>query len=148
MRATHSLRGSMVTGREWRELAPPSVMSGGESNSREWALCEASGWGWAMPGLAKALLMRMCRGTAGGWPGGSVVGLGGSVCTTGTGPEAAEPGVWRDCTLGGDGGMWEGGKAGGSVGARGAAEFVLSSLTAGAAAAGTAAGSVLADSGR
>lgn len=29
----------------------------------------------------------MCRGTAGGWPGGSVVGLGGSVFTAGTGTE-------------------------------------------------------------
>lgn len=41
------------------------------------------------PGLAKALWIRICRGIAGGWLGGSVVGLGGSVCTVGTGPDEA-----------------------------------------------------------
>lgn len=31
--------------------------------------------------------MRTCKGMDGGWLGGSVVGLGGSACTAGTGPE-------------------------------------------------------------
>lgn len=47
---------------------------------------------------------------AGGWLGGSVVGLGGSVCTVGTAPEEGLLGSVRDWTLGGDGGMWEGGE--------------------------------------
>lgn len=59
--------------------------------------------------------MRMCRGMAGGWLGGSVVGLGGSACTLGTGPEEDVPGGCSDWTLGGDGGMWDGGEGKDSV---------------------------------
>lgn len=144
---TYSLRGSMVMGRECRELAPASVRkSGGFSNSSEWALWEPSGLGWDMPGLARALWIRMCRGMTGGWLGGSVVGLGGSVCTVGTGPE----GGCRDWTLGGDGGMWDGGEGTDSAEVWGAAGLssLLSPLgTAGGISTGAEVGSVLGDSG-
>lgn len=84
-------------GREYRELPTASaVKSGGDSNSSEWALWEPSGLGCAGPELARARWMRMCRGMAGGWLGGSVVGLGGSVCTLGTGPEDVVLGGWSD----------------------------------------------------
>lgn len=126
---TYSLRGSMVIGRECLEFPPVSKISGGDSNSSEWALWEPSGLGWTGPGLARALWMRMCRGIGGGWLGGSVVGLGGSVCTVGTGPEEVVLGSLSDWTLGGDGGTWEGGEGKGSVEVGGAAAIVLSSLS-------------------
>lgn len=79
-----------MTGRECLELPPLSTrMSGGDSNSSECALWEPSGFGRAGPGLARALWMRTCKGMAGGWLGGSVVGLGGSACTADPGPEFA-----------------------------------------------------------
>lgn len=87
----------MVTGREWRELPPNSVRnSGGGSNSSEWALWEPSGLACAGEGLFSALWIRMCRGMAGGWLGGSVVGLGGSIFTGGAGPVGSLLGCWRD----------------------------------------------------
>lgn len=72
--------------------------------------------------------MRMCTGTAGGWLGGSVVGLGGSVFMDGRSTVA----------LGGDGGMWEGSGSVGSVDARGTATSPPSPLgVVGGAATGT-----------
>lgn len=64
----------------------------------------------------------------GGWLGGSVVGLGGSACTVGTGPWEGLLGSFRDWTLGGDGGMWEGGEGMRSAKAAGTPAFALSSL--------------------
>lgn len=89
---------------------------------------------------------------AGGWLGGSVVGLGGSVCTVGTGPEEALLGSFRDWTLGGDGGMWEGGGGMGSAKAGGTPAFALSSplssfWTVEGAVTGAAGGSTVGDSG-
>lgn len=111
-------------GRECLEFPSPSMRkSGGDSNSSECALWEPSGLGWAGPGLARALWMRMCRGMAGSWLGGSVVGLGGSACTVGTGPEEEVLGGCSDWTLGGDGGMWDGGEGGDSVEVWGGAVF-------------------------
>lgn len=71
----------MVMGRERRP--PASVRnSGGDSNSMEWALWDPSGLAWAGLGEHRARWIKMCRGMAGteagGWLGGSVVGLGGS----------------------------------------------------------------------
>lgn len=149
---TYSLRGSMVTGSEKRTF--PSTGSSGtskHSNSSEWALWELSGWGWTGLGLARAFWMRMCRGTGGGWLGGSVVGLGGSACTAGTGPENMTPGGCRDLTLGGDGGTWDGSE-GDSVDVGGTVAFVLFSLlsdfeTVGGNRTGAEGGSVVEDSG-
>lgn len=119
----------MVMGRECLVLTPlSSRTSGGDSNSSEWALWEPSGLGWTGPGLASALWMRMCRGMAGGWLGGSVVGLGGSICTVGTITAGGLLGGFKAWTLGGDGGMWEGGKAVGSKLDRGTPAFAFSSL--------------------
>lgn len=81
----------MVTGRECRPV-DSTTTSGGISNSKECALWVLSGLWWTGPGLASARWIRMCRGMAGGWLGGSVVGLGGSTAIPG-----------------GDGGIWEGG---------------------------------------
>lgn len=72
--------------------------------------------------------MRMCRGMFGGWLGGSVVGLGGSACPGGARQEEAVLGGWRDLTLGGDGGMWEGGEARDSVDVCVGAELLLLSV--------------------
>lgn len=140
-------------GRECLMFPPLSTRkSGGDSNSSECALWEPSGFGWAGPGLARALWMRTCKGMDGGWLGGSVVGLGGSACTAGTGPEEELLAGWSEWTLGGDGGMWDGGEGKDSVEGRGAATFVLSSLfsplrTAGGSVTGVEAGSVVGDSG-
>ncbi len=153
MWGTYSRRGSMVTGRECLELPPPSTRkAGGDSNSSECALWELSGLGWAGPGLARALWMRMCKGMGGGWLGGSVVGLGGSTCIVGTVPEEEVLGGWSDWTLGGDGGIWDGGGGKDSMEVWGAAVFGLSSLfsplrTAGGVGRGAEAGSVVGDSG-
>lgn len=151
IRDTHSLSGSMVIGRECREFPPTSERnSGGDSNSWECALWEPSGLGWAGPGVARALCMRICRGMAGGWLGGSVVGLGGSVCPVGAGP-AEVPGGGSEWTLGGDGGIWAGGERRGSK-LSWVAALVLSSLlsplrTAEGTVTGTEPGSLVADSG-
>lgn len=95
----------------------------------------------------------MCKGMAGGWLGGSVVGLGGSACTgRGAGPEEELLVGFSKWTLGGEGGMWGGGEGMGSVKGKGAVVFIFSSLlfsseTAGGAVTGAEVGSVLEDSG-
>lgn len=81
-----------------------------------------------------------------------MVGLGGSVCTVGTAPEGGLLGSFRDWTLGGDGGMWEGIEGVGSVKAGGTPAFPLSSLpssfwTVEGTVTGAAVGSVVGDSG-
>lgn len=58
----------------------------------------------------------MCKGMAGDWLGGSVVGLGGLACTGGgAGPEEGLLVSFSKWTLGGDGGMWDGGEGIASV---------------------------------
>lgn len=89
---------------------------------------------------------------AGGWLGGSLVGLGGSACMVGTGPWEGRLGSFRDWTLGGDGGMWEGGEGMGSAKAAGTPAFALSSLpsslwTVEGAVTGAVVGAVVGDSG-
>lgn len=87
---------------------------------------------------------------AGGWLGGSVVGLGGSACTVGTIPEEGLLGGFEAWPLGGDGGMWEGGK--GTESKIGGGAPALSSLpsslrTPEGAVTGAEVGSVVGDSG-
>lgn len=113
---THSRRGSIVTGREYRPPPGASVRkSGGDSNRSEWARWDPSWLGWTGTGLFKAFWIRKYRGK-GSWEGGSVVGLGGS--TWGT-----SGGGWA---RGGVGGIWVGGGESASE-----FEFLLSSDWAG-----------------
>lgn len=72
--------------------------------------------------------MRMCSGTAGGWPGSSVVGDGWSVWMTGTAPADEVGGRGSTFTLGGEGGMCEGSGSAASGVLWGTVMGVLSSL--------------------
>lgn len=81
-----------------------------------------------------------------------MVGLGGSVCTVGTIPEDGLLGSFKAWTLGGDGGMWEGGKDTGSEIGGGTPTVAVSSLpsslrTLEGAVTGAEVGSVVGDSG-
>ena len=76
-----------------------------------------------------------------------MLGLGGSVCTVGTVPDEGLLGGFKAWTLGGEGGMWEGGKGAGSKMGGGTPPFALSLPSSLRTVAGTVAGVVVGDSG-